>query len=298
MATELGVPHPWTFCPKNLDEVAALECSFPILLKPARRDELNPLTFEKAWVVHDRRELLARYDDAAAMMGPDAVMLQEWIPGNGEHQYAFACLALGGVPLASLTVQRRRQWPIDFGRSSSYVVTVDEPEVESLSRRLLRATGFTGLVEIEFKFDSRDGSYRLLDVNPRIWGWHTLGYAVGIDFPYLLWTLLNGGTVPQLHSSAGVRWVRMLTDLPAAARELVNGATGPLEYLQTLRPPIATAIFAIDDPLPFLAEVPLMIWSRISHKLNTTRLAPAPGATHNPAVSRREKTQSGTGLAA
>ena len=41
------------------------------------------------------------------------------------------------------------------------------------------------MVEVEFKYDSRDGQYKLLDVNLRPWGWHTLGTACGLDFSYI-----------------------------------------------------------------------------------------------------------------
>lgn len=38
----------------------------------------------------------------------------------------------------------------------------------------------------------RSGVLKLLDVNLRVWAWHTLGKRAGIDFAYLLWRALNG----------------------------------------------------------------------------------------------------------
>jgi predicted ATP-grasp superfamily ATP-dependent carboligase len=46
--------------------------------------------------------------------------------------------------------------------------TVDEPKVAEPAIRLLEAVGFTGIVEVEFKTDSRDGQYKVLNVNPRV----------------------------------------------------------------------------------------------------------------------------------
>ena len=43
--------------------------------------------------------------------------------------------------------------------------------------RFLRAIDYYGLVEMEYKWDRRDGQYKLLDVNGRTWGYHTLGQA-------------------------------------------------------------------------------------------------------------------------
>ena len=51
---------------------------------------------------------------------------------------------------------------------------------------------FTGMVEVEFKRDPRTGSNLLLDVNPRAWGWQSLGGRAGVDFPFLLWRLATG----------------------------------------------------------------------------------------------------------
>ena len=106
-------------------------------------------------------------------------MIQELIPGSGRdgdgEQLSYAALCRRGAPLAQVVAARRtRQYPPDFGRASTFVETIEEPEVEEMSRRLLGHLGFDGLVEVEFKRDPRDGELKLLDINPRVWGWHTL----------------------------------------------------------------------------------------------------------------------------
>jgi hypothetical protein len=79
--------------------------------------------------VDDRETLLSAYDEAAAIMTPELLMVQELIPGSGEAQYSYTALARDGQPLVHLTAKRRRQYPIDFGRASTYVETVNEPGV-------------------------------------------------------------------------------------------------------------------------------------------------------------------------
>src|SRR2546425_1189608 len=265
LASELGVDYPWTCCPISREEVAALDCAFPVILKPAIKKGFNRFIHDKAWQVEDREALLRRYDEARALIDPCLIMVQELIPGAGEAQYSYAALCMHGRPLAWLVARRTRQYPIDFGRSSSYVETVDQPEVEEPAQRLLAAMRYTGLVEVEFKRDSRDGRYKLLDVNPRVWGWHTLGRRAGVDFPYLLWRLIHGEPVPEVRGRPGVRWVRMVTDLPAVVGEIWRGQLSPRAYLQSLRGPLEFAVFAADDPLPALVEVPLLsylAWKR------------------------------------
>jgi predicted ATP-grasp superfamily ATP-dependent carboligase len=152
----------------------------------------------------------------------------------------------------------QRQYPIDFGQLSTFVETVNEPRIIQPAERLLTAMRFTGLVEIEFKRDPRNGELKVLDVNPRVWGWHTLCGRAGVDFPYLLWLLVNDKTVPAVCGRIGERWVHTSADVPAAIQEIKSGRLSLRTYLRSLRGPIESAIFAWDDPSPGLLDLPLL----------------------------------------
>lgn len=265
LASDLGIDHPWTYQPRDRSDVEGLDCRFPVILKPAERTDRNALTAAKAWRADDRAALLRLYNAACAVMDPAMIMVQEFIPGGGEAQFSYAALCEAGRPLASLVVRRARQWPVQFGRSSTHVETVDLPEVEALAERFLDAAGISGPVEVEFKHDARSGRYKLLDVNARIWGWHSVGRAAGVDFPLLAWQTLQGRVPPRVRGRAGVRWVHGVTDFPMAVLQIARGQLSPLEYLRSMRPPIEPAVFALDDPLPALVEVPMMfalLWNR------------------------------------
>jgi predicted ATP-grasp superfamily ATP-dependent carboligase len=145
---------------------------------------------------------------------------------------------------------------MDYGRFSTYVETVDEPQVVEAAVRLLAKIKFTGIVEVEFKKDLRDGQYKLLDVNPRVWGWHTLGQRAGVDFPHLLWLLVKGEPLPEVRGRPGERWMRFCADLPMAISEIFKGRLSVWAYLESFRVPVESAIFAWDDPLPGLLELP------------------------------------------
>src|SRR5204862_619020 len=136
--------------------------------------------------------------------------------------------------LASLTARRTRQYPMDIGRASTYVETVDLPEIEEPSRALLEHLRYTGLVEVEYKRDPRDGKCKLLDVNPRVWGWHTLCARAGVDFPYLAYRHARGETVPASRADLGVRWLRPSTDLPTSLKQVARGKLPLMPYLRTL----------------------------------------------------------------
>jgi predicted ATP-grasp superfamily ATP-dependent carboligase len=245
---------------RDRDELLTLDCPFPSILKPAFREGPNRLTTAKAWRVDDRPTLLARFDEAAALVPPETILIQELIPGGPEGQFSYAALCVDAQPRASVTARRVRQFPMDLGRASTYVETVDETDVVKPSLRLLEALRFSGLVEIEYKRDPRDGRCKLLDVNPRVWGWHSVCRRAGVDFPLLVWRQALGRAVPELCGSTGVRWVRITTDLSASMREIARGRMSLRTYLASLRRPIESAIFAWDDPWPGLLEVPSMTY--------------------------------------
>jgi len=262
LARGLGLDVPWTAAPRDradLADLAAREIRYPVVIKPAFKETFNRLTAAKAWRVDDRAALLRRYDEASALVAPETIMVQELIPGGGEAQFSYAALCADGEPLAALTARRTRQYPADFGRASTYVETVDRPQIEAPARALLRELGWTGLVEVEFKRDPRDGRHKLLDVNPRVWGWHTLCGRAGVDFPSLMWRAACGEPVPPVTARPGVRWVRTTTDLPVVAREVLARRMSVRAYARSLRGPREGAIFARDDVRPAVSEVPQLV---------------------------------------
>ena len=258
-AESLGIDVPRTWYPGSMAEVAQLDLEFPVILKPAVRITHNDFTDAKAWRIEDRGALLARYESACKLLPAHEVMIQEVIDGGGEHQLAFAAACRNGEALGFVTARRTRQYPIDFGRASTFVETIDRPDIVEPSLRLLASLRLTGLVEFEYKHDPRDGRMKLLDVNARSWGWHSLGSAAGVDFAHVAWRDARGESVTPTQGRPGVRWVRLAIDLPVSAREIVAGRLSVRPYLRSLRPPIEGPIAAFDDPLPWLMDLPLLV---------------------------------------
>ncbi len=272
LAGGLGLDQPRTAVVRGIEELERLDVRFPALVKPAYKDGDNPLTVAKAWRVENRVELLRRFDEACTLLPPEAVMIQEVVPGGCEHQYSFAALTVEGQAVASVVARRRRQFPIDLGRASTYVESVDEPEVAEQAERLLGHLGATSLAEVEFKRDPRSGALKLLDVNLRVWGWHTISRRHGADFPYLFWCVLHGLEVPTLRAPSGLRWLRLSTDLPVAAGEMLRRRLSVREYLRSFRRPVERPIFAVDDPVPALLEVPLLGYRVVRRRLAGRRV--------------------------
>jgi predicted ATP-grasp superfamily ATP-dependent carboligase len=267
-AATLGIAQPRSHYPQHRDELSDLDIPFPVILKPTVRETRNRFVDAKAWRADDRRSLLALYDQAKSLVGADSLMIQEMIPGDGAAQFSYAGVWHDGKAIGSLVARRRRQYPIDFGFTSTLVETVERPEIEALAVKFLASLDFSGLVEIEFKFDARDGAYKILDVNARAWTWLGLGAAAGVDFPALQWRLANGETVTPVAARSGVRWRYLTRDLAAALAEMMAGRLSAFRYLRSLGRSSASAVFAWDDPWPGLADLPLSAIRVVTRRLS------------------------------
>ena len=300
-AAALGLDVPLAWTPRDRAELETMPVRFPLVLKPTIRTVENAFTLAKAWRADDRASLLARYDAAAALVGADAIVTQELIPGGGEAQYSYAVVCDRGKPVAELVARRRRQYPVEFGYTSTFVETVDCAAVADAGRRLLASLDYTGIAEVEFKRDFRDGRYKLLDVNARMWTWGQLGAAAGVDFPHALWRVACGEEVALLRPTRDVAWLHASRDLVAAAHEMARGTLTPAAWLRSLTMPLVFAAFALDDPLPGLVELPLALWRAVTRRLpivvrgawhrivaaDPAPLTSAPGSRYSPARRRR-----------
>ncbi len=258
VAARLGIDAPRCWFPRSESDLSEIACDRPVIIKPAIKEHFFYATGAKAWRADNPVELLQKYRQAAAIIPADEVIIQELVPGDGSRQLAYCAFVKDGEPVGTMTVVRRRQHPSDFGRASTFVETVDLPELEGPSLRLLRAMNYYGLVELEFKRDERDGVVKLLDVNARTWGYHGLGPAAGVDFPAMLHHDQMGLPVHPCRARAGVRWARLATDVPNAVRDISRRQLRAGDYVRSLRGIDVGSVWAADDPLPALAELGIL----------------------------------------
>lgn len=254
----LGIPTPRTWYLQSRADLAAVDGEPPFAVKPAFKHPFVATTKVKAWRADSRKELEAAVAVASTVVPTEQVLVQELVPGGGTQQYACCTLFKDGRQAATMVVQRLRQHPPEFGRASTHVRTTERSDLEELTTRLLTAIDYYGLVEVEFKQDPRNGVMKLLDVNARPWGYHTLGGAAGVDFPYLLYADQIGAPRPFVRASSGVRWTRLVTDLPVGVLEVRAGNLSIGRYVRSLVQSSTESVFCTDDPAPALAELALI----------------------------------------
>jgi predicted ATP-grasp superfamily ATP-dependent carboligase/CelD/BcsL family acetyltransferase involved in cellulose biosynthesis len=255
------IPTPRLYHVSDVADLANVDCEFPVVLKPAVKEIVNEFTNGRAWLLRTRKELERAYERAAAMVPTDIILVQEHVPSGPENQFSFAALCQNGAVHAFVAAQRVHLHPDEFG-VASYVRTIDSPELVRSGRDVVRALGLSGLVEMDFVRDTRNGVFNLLDVNPRPWGWHGLGRRAGVDFPYLYWELLNGRPGCERRGRAGATWRHLIPDLQRAFAD-IRDLDALAKYARTFTTRSEGAVAAIDDPLPALAEPVLLKVSRL-----------------------------------
>jgi predicted ATP-grasp superfamily ATP-dependent carboligase len=167
-------------------------------------------------------------------------MVQELLPGGDDELYTLGSyLAKDGEPLGLFCGRKLRQTPREIGNCRvGEAVWVDEVVEQGLT--LLNRIGFHGISQVEFKRDPRDGRYKLMEVNPRLWQWHGLAAACGVDLVRIAYRdLLGDRPTPVRMRGAGKRWAISLMSGDGAAFQA---------------PPYVDAVFAADDPKPALVQ--------------------------------------------
>ncbi|HNX39108.1 MAG TPA: ATP-grasp domain-containing protein [Methanothrix sp.] len=142
-------------------------------------------------------------------LNPKDALIQEYIPGEG---YGFFALFNRGRPRAIFMHKRIREYPITGGPSTVAESIYDE-ELKRQGLGLLEALKWHGVAMVEFKKDSRDGQFKLMEINPKFWGSLDLATAAGVDFPYLAARMAMDGDIEPLYSyRTGIRFRWLFPD--------------------------------------------------------------------------------------
>ena len=225
-ARELGVPVPRT-ADRPTDELG-----FPVLVKPAETGAFRRrFGGRKAFRCANERELADAWEQAR----PFEPTVTEYIPGGDEELYTLGSyLAADGEPLGLFCGRKLVQDPPGVGTARvAEAMWVDEVVEQGLA--LLRGLGYHGPSQVEFKRDRRDGLYKLIEVNPRLWHWHSLAAACGVNLAEIAYRDLVGERPAPQRMPRGSR-KRWSITLKAGRR------TAPQ------RPPYVDPLLSLDDP--------------------------------------------------
>lgn len=274
LCRELDVPHPPTVIPHSAAEVddAVRELGLPLIAKWSRPwllpqgGGLRSTTVVGS--VEEARALYARSGEAGSPL-----LLQRRVPGGpGTDWFFHGCYADGAACLVGGAGRKDRSWPVGAGLTA-VGRWLPNPDVEEAAHRLAKHLDYRGILDLDFRYDTATGTYRLLDFNPRPGAQFRLFTdRRGLDVVRALHLDLTGRTVAPSEPALG-RVFR--AENYALASSLVELSSFPLPFTAARRARAVpgdrvdfgdasgsrrgrrrnteAAWFAADDPGPFMA---------------------------------------------
>jgi len=255
LCMQYSIPTPHTTFPRSHDDVLEyLEtATFPIMLKGINTVALLRHAGTRMALVQDKATLLKLYDEWETPESRN-LMLQEYIPGSSEMIWMFnGYFDENSECLFALTGQKIRQYPAYKGVTSLGICVTNDAVIRA-TKEFMKVVGYRGVVDIGYKYDARDGQYKLLDVNPRTGVTFRLFVdSNGTDAVRALYRDLTGQPVLTALPREGRKWMAENFDLMSSAISLRDGSLGVMGWLRSFRSLEETSWFAADDLRPFLA---------------------------------------------
>src|SRR5262249_25118472 len=147
------------------------------------------------------------YDAMADVCDPD-LMMQEYIPGGDDSGWMFnGYFDDNSRCLFGITAKKIHQTPVYTGMTA-LGICLPNAEIDSATKELAPATGYKGIIDIGYRYDARDSTYKLLDVNPRLGASFRLFVATnGMDVLRAEYFHFTGRPIPHSRFSLGRKWM-------------------------------------------------------------------------------------------
>lgn len=183
LAEEFGLDVPETWRPETLDELRerAPKLIYPRIVKPVDGAGGRGVTCAKT-----PAEIV---EQAEALGFEEPPLVQECIEGE---DYCVAVLANAGQVTAIMAYRNVTTFPREAG-AGAVRATVDAAPFRAETEKLVAATNWNGVAEIDFRWsgDAKDAP-KLIEVNARFWAGIFHSIESGVDFPWLLYAQTVG----------------------------------------------------------------------------------------------------------
>jgi len=206
LARKLGIPCPLTREIKNLEQLedASRALVSPYVIKPVSRNTKKERFRIK--VLTTNTQLI---DTLAPLISlGEEYVVSELVPGDDSNLYTYGSYANNGKVIREFYGRKLTQIPSDFGVVGTAESLESIPGLKIQSEKLLSEINFTGISQIEYKFDERTNEYKLIEINPRSWMWANLASACGVNLPLAQYYFETGRE--DLLRKVGKRTVRHL----------------------------------------------------------------------------------------
>ena len=252
LCRELGVPAPQATVPGSLDAARefAAAAGFPLIAKLTTPWRQRNGKLRSTSIVAGQAELAGIH--RACGRGGAGYMLQEYIPGGRGHDWFFHgyCDAAANCRPA-FTGVKERSYPAYAGLTS-LGRSRPNPRLRDEVTRLLARLSYSGILDLDLRWDARAGQYKLLDFNPRLGAQFRLFQdTAGVDVVVAQYLDLTGCAIPAGEQVSGRGFLVENYDPVGALGYWRTGELGLRSWAASLRNIDETAWFARDDLRPF-----------------------------------------------
>ena len=294
-ASAHGVPVP-AFA--NAHSVSCGEIAwdaYPAIIKPRWAHLGRSVIGGKVLSIDTEDALHRMLCDLASRANLADYLVQKVIPGPDECLYAYlGCFDSEGREFSHLMKRKLRQHPPIFG-DGSYDVTCRDDELVEVSRDLLKALGYRGLVGIEFKRTRDPDGFALIEINPRTVSTNQLAIRSGVDFPWHAYQIMLHRDQPEsidVPASArtgrpGVYHMHEERDVLSLLPRWQRGEITLLGWLRCVFRARSFAIWDVSDPWPFLCMAAALIGRQLKRPLAALR--PTSTQSHRASPARTER---------
>ena len=275
LCRELGVPCVAAALPGSLaaaQEFAHRTTGFPLVAKlatPWRASSAQGL--RSTSVVRDPGELARTWHACAGTdgAGGTALMLQEYIPQGLDYFFHGYCDASSQCRPAFIGI-KERSYPAHAGLTS-LGRWVDHPELHGQATELVARLGFRGIVDLDYRFDPRDATFKLLDFNPRLGAQFRLFRdTAGVDVVVAAHLNLTSRAIPAGSPRLG-RSLLVENYDPIAALAYRRSGLDLRSWASSVRRADELAWYARDDLAPFGLMCLRMGWRALTRPMGQRR---------------------------
>ena len=250
-ARAAGIPTPRIWLADSLEQVesAKSEYVYPLVVKPLYSHRFSEAFDRKHFVARDYRELV---DDLRRVHeAHQRCILVEFIPGSDEklcNYYSY--IGSDGTALFHYTKGIIRRFPPNMG-PTTYHNTEWNAEVKELGARFFSRIGLRGLGNVEFKWDDRDGLYKLIECNPRFTAADPIIKASGFDLGMFVYNQITGRAQEPLRAyDTKLRLWHPVQDYLSFLELKKRGELTFRQWVASLLHPQHLPYFQFGDPLP------------------------------------------------
>lgn len=173
LCSQMDIPYPATFVyRKELGDQFKLDFDGPYICKPADSVAYWEHPFEgneKVFFLANHKELVATLNKVYGAGYPDAMIIQEFIPGGDSDMRVLTSYSdqHGKVKMMCLGhVLLEEHSPHGIG-NHAVIMTEDNRELCLKIKTFLEEIQFTGFSNFDIKIDPRDGTYKVFEINAR-----------------------------------------------------------------------------------------------------------------------------------